>query len=239
VPSGSVCPPPPTVGVGHKPDAISSVSGIDGTSRNNKRLAGVTELCQVSAHRLEPHADDSRHILTNDPSGPDCFDNVAHCRPEMTVIRCASLLPGKGPRLAREAAREHVNGSVKASEVCALSNVSDVGHVGESFDKHSARVGFNLAESDGAESGPLGRECKASNSAEEIKVGESTHAAAPSALRPYSAINSASAIACVIARSGNISCARRFDTFLSPFVRHPRDRCHTAGDTHSNRMPSA
>jgi hypothetical protein len=47
------------------------VRGIDGTSRNNKRLAGVADSFQVRKHLVDRHADDSSNILANDPTGPD------------------------------------------------------------------------------------------------------------------------------------------------------------------------
>lgn len=42
------------VGVGHKPQAISPVGRIDGTSRNNGRPDGVADTFQVSTHSVEP-----------------------------------------------------------------------------------------------------------------------------------------------------------------------------------------
>ena len=88
--------------MGHNGDAVSSVRGIDGTSRNNKRLAGVAEGFQVRKHRVECHVDDSSNILTNDPSGPEFLYNSEHLWPEVTVIFRASSLPGNTERLAGE-----------------------------------------------------------------------------------------------------------------------------------------
>lgn len=99
------------VGVGNNPETIPAVPGIDGTSRNNKRLRGVTALLQVSKHVVEPQADESRHIFTNNPSGPECRDSIPHCRPEVTVVFRAKSVPGDGERLAREAPGEQVNSS--------------------------------------------------------------------------------------------------------------------------------
>jgi hypothetical protein len=90
------------IGVGHNPDSISSVPGIDGRSRNNKRPRGVAERFQVRKHIVEFHSDDSRNVLANDPSGSDFCNNAAHLRPEMTVIFRASSLPGVTEGLARE-----------------------------------------------------------------------------------------------------------------------------------------
>ena len=74
--------------------------GIDGTSRNNERLAGVAEGFQVSKTAVEFHTDETSNILTNDPSGPDSRDNPAHLRPEVAVIRLAKSLPGVREGLA-------------------------------------------------------------------------------------------------------------------------------------------
>jgi hypothetical protein len=91
------------VGVETKNGAsVSSVRGIDGTSRNNKRLAGVADAFQVRKHRVELHADEPSNILTNDPSGPDFLYNSAHFRPEVTVILLAPSLPGCREWLARK-----------------------------------------------------------------------------------------------------------------------------------------
>ena len=66
-------------GVGTKyPYPIPPMAGINGTSRNNKRLRFVTNGFQVSEHLAEAQCDDSRHVFTNNPSGPDCFDNAKH-----------------------------------------------------------------------------------------------------------------------------------------------------------------
>lgn len=85
---------PVVVKVGKNPDSFTPVPGSHSASRNSKRLDGVTAVFQVGTHKFEPHREDSRHIFTNDPSGPACLDNPEHCRPEVTVITRASLLPG-------------------------------------------------------------------------------------------------------------------------------------------------
>jgi hypothetical protein len=92
------------VTVGNNTYPVSPVRGIDGTSRNNKRLAGVPDAFQVRKHLVDRHTDDSSNILTNNPSGPEFFDNTQHFRPEETVIFLASSLPGDRKRLAGESA---------------------------------------------------------------------------------------------------------------------------------------
>jgi hypothetical protein len=95
--------------VGQNCDPIPFVRGIDTASRNNERLPGVTDVFQVSKHLVECQIDDSRHIFTKHPSGPEFSYDAEHFRPEETVIVLASLLPGNGKRLARESSRNKVN----------------------------------------------------------------------------------------------------------------------------------
>jgi hypothetical protein len=97
------------VGVGHNKDPVSSVRGIDATSRNNKRLRGVTFTFQVKKHRIERQIDDSRHILTKHPTGSEFPDNSEHFRPEVAVIFLAAALPGDGKWLAWESTGNNVN----------------------------------------------------------------------------------------------------------------------------------
>jgi hypothetical protein len=101
--------PAPVDGVGQNEHPVSSVRGVDTASWNNKALRGVAFVFQVSKHRVECQIDDPRHILTNDPSGPEFVYDAAHFRPEVTVIFLASALPGEGKRLARESAGNNVN----------------------------------------------------------------------------------------------------------------------------------
>jgi hypothetical protein len=85
------------------------VRGIDTASWNKETLDFVTFRFQVSKHRVECHIDDSRHILTNDPSGPEFPYNSDKFRPEVTVIVLASMLPGNGEWLTRESSGNNVN----------------------------------------------------------------------------------------------------------------------------------
>jgi RNA 3'-terminal phosphate cyclase len=85
------------------------VWGVDAASWNIKRLAGVALTFQVSKHLVERQIDDSRHILTKHPSGPDFRYNSAHFRPEVTVIFLASALPGDRKGLAGESPGNNCN----------------------------------------------------------------------------------------------------------------------------------
>ena len=88
------------VGVCNNPEPVSSVWGVDGTSWNNKRLAGVTFGFQVRKHCVEPHANVSINIFANNPSGAFCLNNGKYFRPDVAVIFFASLLPGDTKWLA-------------------------------------------------------------------------------------------------------------------------------------------
>jgi hypothetical protein len=106
-----VCAPLLTVIVGNNPDSISSVRGIDGASRNNKRPAGVAFAFQVRKHLVEAHADVTINIFSNDPTGPGGSHEPMHFRPEVTVIFLASALPGLTKWLAWVSPADDVNRS--------------------------------------------------------------------------------------------------------------------------------
>jgi|ERR1035437_10559243 hypothetical protein len=78
------------------------MSGIDGTSRNNNRPCGVADAFQVRKHTVEFHVDDSRHVLSKNPSWSCLRNNSEHFRPDVTVIFLAPSLPGTTERLARK-----------------------------------------------------------------------------------------------------------------------------------------
>jgi hypothetical protein len=110
------------------------VSGIDGTSRNNKRPRGVADAFQVRKDIVEFHRDDSSNILTNEPSGLCPVNNSEHFRPERTLIFRASSLPGDTERLARKSPCEKVNpgvvGSVEGENVGMQSRATTVSRFG-------------------------------------------------------------------------------------------------------------
>jgi hypothetical protein len=53
--------------------------------------------------------DEPRHILTKEPSGPECVEAADHFRPEVTLIIRASSLPGLTERLTGKSAAHKVN----------------------------------------------------------------------------------------------------------------------------------
>tara|TARA_R110000765_G_scaffold21896_1_gene56277 strand:+ start:383 stop:598 length:216 start_codon:yes stop_codon:yes gene_type:complete len=68
--------------------------GVDGTSWNNKRLAGVVRTFQVRKHLVEAHVDEASNIFANNPTGSDFLYKPEIFRPEVTVILIAFALPG-------------------------------------------------------------------------------------------------------------------------------------------------
>lgn len=83
--------------------------GSDAASRYLKRRCFVVRSFQVSKHAVEDHPDQAKHILSNDPSGPEFLHNAEHFRPEETVISLASTEPGLTKRLTGKPATDNVN----------------------------------------------------------------------------------------------------------------------------------
>ena len=86
--------------MGHNPDSISPVVGTDGTSWNKEYLLLIPLAFQVSEHTVEAHADVTRNVFTQDPSGPDFLDKPKNFWPEVAVIFLACSLPGSAEGLA-------------------------------------------------------------------------------------------------------------------------------------------
>lgn len=164
------------VGVGHHEDPLASVRGRDGASRKYKRPRLVALACQVSQHVVERQVDEAKHVLTNDPAGPQLGNNAAHFRPEVTVILCASLLPGGGKGLAGEAARDQVNGAdveFKEGGAGEGANVVIDRSVRPVFVEDGAAERVAVAEGDGPDAPcPAGGKREATYAGEQVEVGE-------------------------------------------------------------------
>jgi hypothetical protein len=163
--------PPPdaswTFGVGHNPDAIPSVRGIDGASWNNNRKRGVTDGFQVRKHAVECHVDDASNVFTNDPSGLGLRNNSAHFRPEVTVILLASALPGVREGLAGEASGKHVNPGRAGS----ASDVSVIRDTWPMLSQDGGGIGVNFGESNGSESLALKGKAESADAAKQVEMG--------------------------------------------------------------------
>ncbi len=111
--------------VGHNPNPVSPMRGVDGTSRYNKRPAGVADFFQVSQHTVEAQRDVSSNILEKAPSGSELGNERSKVRPEMAVIRRAQSLPGETEGLTGVACGDDTDGVMPAlvatwSEVIVL-----------------------------------------------------------------------------------------------------------------------
>jgi hypothetical protein len=159
------------VGVANNPDSIPAVRGIDGTSRNNKRLAGVTEGLQVRKAAVEFHVDETSNVLANDPSGPDSRNDSAHLRPEISVVFRATSLPGVAEWLAGESSDDDVGdpgGGLKRSYVVMNRHPRKV------LRQHLSAPRFDLAKLHRAESAShLKAEAESADAAEQV---EDSHA---------------------------------------------------------------
>lgn len=160
--------------VGKYPNPLPDVPCPDGTSWNNKRLRGVTVAFQVRKDRVEAHADVPKHILTNEPSGPRNRQNGASCRPEPAVIVRASSEAGEAFSLTRISSGENCD-STKPGKRFRSLDVAEVGHSGEPLGEQTAGVRIGLAEPDRAEAGGTCGERKASDSTEQVEMGEIMH----------------------------------------------------------------
>jgi hypothetical protein len=93
------------VGVGHKPQPLASVGGIDGTSRDNGRPAGVADTFQVIKHSVEPVlANRRRNLLSHEDSGPSGTNESKKVGPQVPIVSLRFALAGDRERLARRGA---------------------------------------------------------------------------------------------------------------------------------------
>jgi hypothetical protein len=161
--------------VGHHEDPVAPVRGTDACSRKYERPDGVAFTLQVSAHAVERQSDEPRHVLSNNPTGPELAHDSKHLRPEPAVIARASLEPGTGEGLAREPAREERGLADPGSTEGIGGDGADIApprHLGPvPFENREREVGV-LDLPDGAETRRLGREVKPADPGEEAEVGE-------------------------------------------------------------------
>ena len=166
---GLSCP----VGVGHNPDAVASMRGADGASWNNKWDGAVPDAFQVRKAALEAQwlVNKASDIFANDPPTLYSFNNSQHFRPEISVIFCASLLPGNGEGLARETAADEVNSS---KSICVDgSDVVVDRRVGPMLSQDGLAERLSLTECNCSKSSRcFESEAEPSDAAEEVEDGE-------------------------------------------------------------------
>ena len=154
--------------MGHKPEALASVRGIEGASWYTKRLAGVTFIFQVRKHLVEPHADVPNNILKQAPRGPDGSHEPMHFRPEVAVIFRASSLPGQTKGLAGVSSDDDVNRSSCIG--CQLPYIFKNWHIGPVFLENPPAERVDLAEGHGFKAaGAFQAEAETADSAEKVQ----------------------------------------------------------------------
>ena len=135
--------------MGHNPDAVSSVRGIDGASRNNKRPAGVAQTFQVRKHVVEAQRFVPNNVFSKHPSGPAFVHEPTHFRPEMAVIVRASALPGLTERLAGVPAGDDID---RSNVICPQgSDIGVAGHAGPVLGEHLPAKRIDFTERNGFE----------------------------------------------------------------------------------------
>jgi hypothetical protein len=158
------------VGVANNPDSVSTVGSIDGTSRNNKRPAGVAETFQVSEHFVEPQGNVASNVLANDPSGSRECNDSAHLRPEIAVIFMRSLRAGVAEGLTGITAADEVDRSEPTQSACIKGvNVFKAGNARPVLGEDGLAELVSLTEGNGSHASSLEPEGEAANAAEEIE----------------------------------------------------------------------
>lgn len=132
------------LGVGHNPDSIPSMYGIDGRSRNNKRPHGVAAVFQVRKHTPEAQTDVPSNILSKHPRGPEFVHEPVHFWPDPAVIRLAPALPGNTFGLAWVSAAN--NGHWSDILTLQLSYIIETRNIRPMFGEHATGKLLDLAE---------------------------------------------------------------------------------------------
>ena len=108
--------PSDAVGVGNKPNAVSSMGSVDGSSWKYKRKDVVPRRFQVSLHLVEYQAvrpiNKPANVLPHDVERLNFAYNSQHLRPKVALILFSFSLSRDRVGLTREASREDVNSSV-------------------------------------------------------------------------------------------------------------------------------
>ena len=155
------------------------MGGTDARSRNNERPDGVAETLQVRSAIVERHADEPSNVLSKHPSRPALRHDPAHLKPEETVVRSASSLPGAGERLAGKAAGDEGRASdagVPKSVCCNVPDVVESRYSRPVFGQDSSAVVVTFHLCNSFKAGRFGREVDAPDPREEGEVRQAGHA---------------------------------------------------------------
>jgi hypothetical protein len=130
------------VTVGHNPDAIPPVRGIDTASWQYRRPAGVALSFQVSKHLVERQLDKPTNVLNDDETGPHNAKDSSNFRPEVAVICRASLLSGDREGLTGYPSTDNINWTELVT--AHLFQVVDVDGIGPVVFEDAGAEGVDL-----------------------------------------------------------------------------------------------
>ena len=130
----------------------------------------VAKTLQVRTNVVSGNSQDSRYVLTDNPTRRKLSDNSEHFRPQVTVVPFTFLLSSHGKWLAWETSGNDswsVNSSSSPKIVsCEITYVPPSRHIRPMFLKYFRRVVRPLALSDRLESGPFGGKIEATDAGE-------------------------------------------------------------------------
>nr|WP_287202670.1 hypothetical protein [Mesorhizobium sp.] len=112
-------------GVGHAEDedALALVARADFCRREQSALNRETQLAKVSPNSFRasdvviPRREHAADVFDEDEPRSGLDDDATGRRPEVALVEAASLLSGKGVRLARDAANEAVNAATPSAAI--------------------------------------------------------------------------------------------------------------------------
>lgn len=90
----------------NEPESISTVRGVDGTSRDNNSPSDIADAFQVRSHSDEPiFANRCRNLFSHDESGPAGTGEAEKVWPKVPRISSSGTFACDGERLARARGR--------------------------------------------------------------------------------------------------------------------------------------
>lgn len=157
-----------------KRDALSSVRCSDSRSFKIKHDDVIALTLQVRDHVPGGNSQDSRYVLTDDPTRRKFSDNSEHFRPQITIVVFTLLLSSHGKRLAGKSSRNNINCSQSCPLIKAFSRqssyVAPARHVGPMLFQNPSRVIRKLTLSDGFKARPLRRKVKPADTGKQAQM---------------------------------------------------------------------
>ncbi|KRB08046.1 hypothetical protein [Lysobacter sp. Root690] len=109
------------------PDPVAPMRGVDGTSWNNNRPAGVAFGLQIRQNSVERQRDEASNVFAQECSGSRGCNKAMQLRPEVTVVLLRALSSRDAERLAREAARPDFFVVGPAGETAGVGEATEAG----------------------------------------------------------------------------------------------------------------